>query len=276
MMSEAKSSVAPDFLKDLAPHYLPKNLTRVGRDCDGGYLLPRDVLTVSSIFCLTLGVGCDVSFETSLMKKIPNSKFELYDGSMKLKPIFLWAVNYFPKIHRSLSLLYKYCVFTYIMKKNSKNFKLCRRFVGDRTQNPSAIDLSEILTNHVTDREHHDMSIIKIDIERSEYEIFSEEAFEEIKYYSVVIIEFHGALKFSEEIQDIMKNFHCQGFFVGHFHNNNSTPFMPKIGCNNCFELTLLNSKTFTQLEDASREVYPLLTLDHSSDKTKEEHEFQF
>ena len=63
-----------NFLKP----YKVKNLIRLGRKFDGGYLVCSDAIQkIENV--ITLGVGDDISFEIDIERKCPLKKIHLYD-----------------------------------------------------------------------------------------------------------------------------------------------------------------------------------------------------
>ena len=66
--------------KILRPTEFP-GLIRVGREMDGGYVVPRSVVDSSSVL-VSLGVNDDWSFEEGIRKLNPKTIIEAYDNSV--------------------------------------------------------------------------------------------------------------------------------------------------------------------------------------------------
>ena len=71
-----------------------KNLLRLGRDFDGGYLVCEKTLNKCQNL-ITLGVGDDISFEIDFLKKIHNCNISLYDHTANDSLFFKIIMKYF-------------------------------------------------------------------------------------------------------------------------------------------------------------------------------------
>lgn len=60
-------------------------MVRLGRDCDGGYVVPLDVVATAEA-CLSYGVGDDTSFEEDLARSCPDVQVHLFDHSIARLP----------------------------------------------------------------------------------------------------------------------------------------------------------------------------------------------
>jgi len=138
--------------KIFEPFYC-KDIIRLGRDHDGGYLVNRqDILKSTRL--LSLGVGDDISFEQDFIK-INDCQIDAYDGTIEKD------VNFFTGDKRKLHI----------------------ENIGHGI---GTTKLSDILS------EDDQNVFLKCDIEGSEYEILKEVIVHSHKF-SGIVIEFHDA-----------------------------------------------------------------------------------
>ena len=221
-------------------------------------------------FIVSLGVGCDIAFEKDLIFLNQKNKAVLYDKTMTSGGILFWTFRLFPNIKKILGLIVKYFVMKLQIYMHKDKLRLVPKYVGANQANKDIISLDQIIADTSNEVEKADVSILKIDIERSEYEIFNEFNFEQLSEFSIILIEYHGLIKHLDNIKEINSNFEKQGYFVGHFHNNNCTPYLEKFSCNNCIEITYLKSNHYTRAKVNSN-TYPIDGLDFSCCPKNEE-----
>lgn len=141
--------------KILEPFYC-KDLIRLGRNNDGGYLVSKeDVIRSSKL--LSFGIGDDISFEEDF-SKINECDIHAYDGTIDSQ------FNFFDADHR----------------------KIFFNNIGPGTGNKK---ISELLTE--TDKN----IFIKCDIEGGEYDILNELIIYSNKF-SGIVIEFHDVYQY--------------------------------------------------------------------------------
>ena len=264
------------MLNKFKPKVLAKNLIRLGPRKDSGYVLHKNILKNNSIFLLSLGVGFEIGFEKDIIKKFRSKKIVLVDYSSS---DFAFILSQFSlliklKLYRFLANIYRYIFYKKFMIKSSKNIDFLSKYVNNYNDKRN-IEFHQILQKYKSyiDKE---LSILKIDIERSEYKILNENSLKLIsKYFQVVLIEFHGLITFHEKINQIDNLFKKNNFFVGHYHNNNTVPFHKKYNMSNCFEVTYLCKSRFLEEEIYDQE-YPLKNLDFSCNPKLDEIKFNF
>jgi len=184
------SDALSDFILKFKNHYISCNLIRVGRDTDGGYLMPDMLGDIN--YCFSAGVGDSMSFEKELSEKYYIKSF-MADAS----------VNNF--------------------KENDKNLEFIPKFIGGSSK-VEFISLSDWIKKSESLVNKHN-KILQMDIEGGEYNVLALEDSETLAVFSSMIIEFHGLEKlfdqeflqmFSGIFQKIYKN-----FSICHVHPNN-------------------------------------------------------
>jgi hypothetical protein len=185
-----------DLLLLIKKNYIKVDLIRIGDNDDGGYLVPNLVSQIDVLF--SPGVAKSTSFETSL--------------------------------------LHQYGIFSYMIdasvdgpKDFNCNFE--KLYLGSKTQN-KYITLKDWLHkhDHLNDNKR---KMLQMDIEGSEYEVLLSTDLDVLKYFDIILIEFHHFTDFMntfsflilEQVFDKL----LVDFYIVHLHPNN-TDRLGKIG----------------------------------------------
>ena len=186
----------PEFFK-----FKPaKDLIRIGKDNDGGYLISKKDL-LKSDFLLSLGICDDWSFEKDFVK---NNKIPLhaYDA--------LLDYNFLRK--RNISIINKIKkIFSYKNFFKGKNIHF-RKFIGINNNKEGFYTLSSVLNDL-----NFKAIFLKIDIEGSEYRVLDSIISNHHKL-SGLVIEFHDCDINLSKIEWFIKNFNLK---LVHIHANN-------------------------------------------------------
>jgi len=129
-------------------------LVRIGPSGDGGYLLPNDFS--KSEICFSPGVSNNWGFEKDLYEKTGISSV-MYDGSVTA-PIDL-----------------------------TENHKFIKKFIGPSTHG-DYISITDTLS---TDLKEFKNIIGQIDIEGSEYDLFTTISTKDLSRFNIIVCEFH-------------------------------------------------------------------------------------
>lgn len=144
------------FIKNFKSHYVNIELTRIGGDKDGGYLVPSH--SISNInYCFSPGVAETMTFEEQLADEF-GIKSYMADASVKGIPI------------------------------EHNNFSFQQKFIGSVDDN-NYMNLSEWV--YSVDNIDNNM-ILQMDIEGGEYDVLTFESKELFSKFSIILIEFHG------------------------------------------------------------------------------------
>lgn len=188
-------------------------LIRIGEKNDGGYLIP-DILKEIK-YCFSAGVGHTNEFETDLNK-------------YKIK-----------------SFLADYSIDKSI--RNLHEFDFLKKFITSFDDEISK-NINSWIFEKISKKEL-DKTILKLDVEGSEYEILSsldERILQELK---IIIIEFHGLEMIGDEntnkiLISILRKI-SKYFYVVHIHPNNccGTHYISKFKVPSVLEVTYINKK---------------------------------
>ena len=199
-----------NLIKCFKPIKTQYNLIRIGDKNDGGYLVPDIINKIR--YCVSGGVGHTNEFELQLEKF--GIKSFLADYSVE-EP------------------------------KNLNNFDFKKKFLGSYN-NLDTININSWI-KRFENKFEPEKSILKLDIEKSEYEVINSIDEEILKKFKILIIEFHGLEMIGEEsfYQKLcsVKNKILKNFLTVHIHPNNCCGMhnVRKFKTPSVFEVTYLN-----------------------------------
>lgn len=201
-------------IKYFKPLLTNHRLIRIGEKNDGGYLIP-DILNEIK-YCFSAGVGHTNKFETDL------NKYEI-----------------------------KSFLADYSIDKNVRNlqqFDFLKKFITSYNDETSK-NINSWIFEKISEKELN-KTILKLDVEGSEYEILSsldEKILQELK---IVIIEFHGLEMIGDEntnkiLLSILRKL-FKYFYVVHIHPNNccGIHYVSKFKVPSVLEVTYINKKS--------------------------------
>lgn len=220
------------------PNYLRPTSTldniRLGRDYDGGYIVPKSSVKESDLL-LSFGINLDWSFEIDYAKVNTASQIVCYDSTTSFLRAVFYSITrflYYPvsrKSHhlKALNVLFSYPFFW------SKNVTLFQKFVKKKPTNEKSISIVEVLNSC-----HSNKIFLKIDIEGDEYEIIDELVLNATKF-TAVAIEFHncGESKFKKAAEALLNE-----FYISHIHINNAAGLTEQ-GFPHLLEISFVNKK---------------------------------
>ena len=179
------------FIQKLKIYKTDKELIRLGDENDGGYLLPNDLEGVK--YCFSAGVGQLIQFEKDCQQKFNIDSF-LCD---------------FNEIPKSLS---------------SEKFDYCQKKIQTFSDSESITFDDRINSKKI---EENDEIILKVDIERSEFETLLNISEKNLKKIRILIIEFHNLRDLRNKsffrITDSLISRLNKFFYLTHMHPNNSS-----------------------------------------------------
>ena len=234
------------------------DLTRLGRNADGGYILDKKII-VESKYLISFGLGDDWSFELDLIARNKNIEIHVYDhtinSSTYLAKIFKYVRRFltfrsdFNSIYSRIKEYLNYKSFI-----NHKNVSFFKEKVSSPAKYNYESDIKKIFSRIDLSKK----IILKCDIEGSEYEII-DDLMKVSSSINIILIEFHNIGEkdelFTQSITKLKEKFN-----IIHLHGNNHanilTSGLPKI-----LEMTLLN-KSF--VIDTSEQInsFPIKDLD--------------
>ena len=203
----------------------PFELIRLGRNSDGGYIVPKELIKDELISC---GINDEVSFESDYIKHNENAKIYSYDGSINEFPI-----------------------------ENHKNI-IWEKLNIDKNDSKNTISLNTIFEKfNLIDKKS---VMLKIDIEGAEYNSFKD--FKYMNCISCLVIEIHNILKDQVKFEELMSYINKTHTLI-HKHDNNCGGYFKY--CNityaNCYELTFVNNN-FIDKKEVNYIKLPIKNLD--------------
>ena len=263
------------------------DLVRIGRNADGGYLLPSQVLAEVN-GCLSFGLGAEWSFEQALLElkqvKISPKNIVFFDASISVFGIIKSLVymgrrtvyevrSRRPKserkftledFKRSLIALVAYLP-TFRFRKN--RMVHIRKFVVHSPSKKNEISFIDALS-YRSDPRH---TIVKIDIEGGEWELLREKKdVDLLADVPVLIMEMHDTRR--EQFMKIVELLKAH-FWIAHLHGNTSDR-CTESGMPLYLEMTFVN-KRFTP-EPGIRTKLPINGLDFPVRPGEAPYEFVF
>ena len=263
------------------------DLVRVGRNADGGYLFPKNVLDDVN-GCLSFGLGAEWSFETYLLEmgegKVSPKRVVFFDASISILGL-LKSIVYMgrrtayelrirrPKperkfrledLKRSLIALFMYLP-TFRFGKN--RLRHIRMFVTHDARNKNEISFEQALSH----REDPRRTIVKIDIEGGEWDLLREASdVVQLADAPVLIVEFHDTRRPEfMKVLSMIKEF----FWIAHLHGNTSDR-ATEAGMPLYLEMTFVNKRYLPR--DGIRKKLPIDGLDFPVRPGEAPYEFEF
>lgn len=246
-----------------------EDLVRVGKEGDGGYVLPKHLIKVADTL-VSMGVFNDWSFEKDFLKLNPNIKIHAYDHSI--------SRSYFRNsilIGIAKFLLAKTCLSNVLFRINV--YREYKKFFPQR-----AVHFQEMIFNRmdnnkcatidtVIKRTCGEKIFIKMDIECCEYRVL-----EDVLRYSSnvigIVIEFHDTepyrLTFNNIVQKLLEKYH-----IAHIHANNYSG-IGKDNLPEVLEITFIRKDLVTGTKRRSK--FPILGLDYPNVADRPDIQFQF
>jgi hypothetical protein len=196
-----------------------KNLTRLGRNFDGGYLVCEDTLNKCKNL-ITFGVGDDTSFERDFHKLKKPNNIHLYDYTVNYKLFFYIILKYlrrFITLRATASdVIYNINNFLNFKKFIAQsNVRLFKEKVVSKIKEKNDVNLDTVFLR----LNNNSNNLVKIDIEGSEYEII-DKLMEFHSNIEMLIIEFHWINKNKKAFKESIKKLNNE-FKIIHLHANN-------------------------------------------------------
>jgi hypothetical protein len=240
-------------------------LVRVGRDNDGGYVLPRDLIEKSAAL-LSLGVNDDWSFEEDMLAANPALRITCVDGTTGMGRILLKTAQnsvdmighlfsrQIPKFRRNVSYLSKPFAFWRFFSKHELLPLMVRSSAA-----AGCVTLPELLERS-TRGEADCWVILKSDIEGAEFSVLPASV-GHLKQVAAILIEFHDLDRNWEAFVACMSAL-LPGFHIAHVHGNNFDGYAAGTTVPVTLEMTLVNKALVAGEPPPATQPYPLPGLD--------------
>ena len=217
-------------------------LIRLGKNNDGGYIIPQKSINSSSKL-YSFGLNDDFSFEKDFYKK-KNVDVVCFDQSVNYK-FFLKHI-----LHGKFIKFFQYFEYRFFFDgKKRKHLK--KNIIPKGTfQFDHEVDSADI--NSIIKENTLNDIFFKIDIEGSEYRILSQ-LIKHSSHISGLVIEFHDCDLNLDKIINFVENFELQ---IVHIHVNN-WGYISSTGLPRALEITFSPKKFNSKLKDEDKK-YPI------------------
>ena len=196
------------FIKSLSPKAVGYDLTRIGRNRDGGYLAPDDLEGIQA--CFSPGGGRS-TFEETLAVRYGIKSFIAEKDEIEMTQV--------ARMKRFIRQLRKHKTFCL-----SLNFDIENKYIGVEN-NLTTIRLHDWMRKKVQLDSIGDL-ILQMDIEGDEMDILMDTSPEALKKFRIMVIEFHLMMLYDLSVFSRFKgvfNKILSDFCVVHIHPNNGT-----------------------------------------------------
>jgi hypothetical protein len=243
------------------------DLVRVGSDSDGGYVVPRSVLSACDGI-LGLGIHADWSFERDARALSAAGRAHLYDATTTIP----WLVSRMPmgvlrilggalsaqprRVRDGLNRLAAPFRYRRFFRGDVRHYP---QMIGHRTE-PGWVDPATAIARL---REAGATRIlVKMDIEGGEYEVLPRIG-EWGEQVDLLLVEFHGIQDDPARFNALMREL-SRLFVPVHLHGNNSQPLTAD-GFPGMVEITFLARRLMPRGARAAPFDYPIPALDRRS-----------
>lgn len=200
----------------------PYELIRLGRRCDGGYVVPKELLCENLLTC---GISDEVTFEEDYLKMINSANIHAFDGTIKDIPVSIK------------------CDKVAFHKKN----------IGS-IDNESEITLNKIIEEYFVNA---DKIFLKMDIEGGEYPGFETITRDNLLKFNCIVIEVHSLDQNYDSFESLMERIESE-FILIHKHDNNCGKYFNYNGniVPNVYELTFVRKDLISSIEPSDQKIH--------------------
>ena len=205
-----------------------KDLIRVGKENDGGYLVSKKDIKNADVL-VGLGINDDWSFEEEF-RNIKDVPVYAYDGSIDAKQFFKNFVKSICKLNNPvITLKNLWTIFSYLIFFSKSEVTHIKKFVDFNSYNSNHISMQKVFENIKNTN-----IFFKIDIEGSEYRILETLLLNQSRICGLVI-EFHDIDLHLDKIEKFIRDFSLN---LVHIHANNCGDFIMENSMPLVLELT--------------------------------------
>jgi hypothetical protein len=240
------------------------DLVRVGRDNDGGYVLPRRVIERSNVL-LSLGVNDDWSFEAGALEINGKLRVVCVDGTTSTARVARKAMRKAvdmvghlmsfqkEKLRRNASYLATPLRFHRFFSQH----ELLRLMVA-RDEGPGVTTLPALFTRVAASP--HEWVLLKVDIEGAEYDVLSLPG-DRYRRVAALLVEFHDLGRNWRRMEECVAEL-LQTFEIAHIHGNNFAGVIPGTGVPAALEFSFVHRSFAPESCAPSGHAYPIAGLD--------------
>jgi len=255
-----------------------KNLIRVGKDNDGGYVIPYEIISKTDVL-LSYGINKDWSFEKYFYKNNSNVNIHCYDHTLNFLSLIRYTIKYillFPfycitldtkrlkRCTHGIFLIPDYFVF---FGKKAKHFKYRIRSTDNNNSKTVGYTLKQF------PKVAGDF-FIKMDIERAEYKVL-DDIIDLSDFIGAIVVEFHAIDKLAEDFNKIINKI-LKHFYIVHVHGNNYSKLLTNQNFPSAIEITFINKSHCDKNVKLSIKKYPLEGLDQPNKISRPDYDIVF
>ncbi len=249
------------------------DLIRVGRDKDGGYILPSRVLNYSNSL-ISGGIYTDWSFEEEFISRANINSFFLVDRDSSVSSQYKKLIDYlkgkkvssFSKIFQLMHFFYNVPRLFFVRRKFSKKFiDAYLTFSNSINVQEDRMTSLPSLLNRLPQKDDEKAIFLKLDIEGSEWEII-DDIVSLAPFLTGLALEVHDLDEMPYKLDNLVKLLSENGLKIVHVHPNNAGGFCKGTSLPRLLEITFLNSKLFSKDELKANLLEPFHYL-HNLDK---------
>lgn len=200
-------------------------LVRMGRENDGGYVLPRAAVAEADGL-LSLGINDDWSFDRAFNRLRPAAPIVGYDPTISRSRFFLKALG--KALILPLAVLVKprrsvtRCLHAWRVALDYGPFfhgpaRHVSRWIGDATRE-GVTSLADALADPAFESSRR--VVLKVDIEGAEYAAFASTPLSSLSAVTLLLVEFHDVSRHLGELEALSARL-APGFAIAHVHANN-------------------------------------------------------
>ena len=250
------------------------DLIRVGRDKDGGYILPSRLLSCTNSL-ISGGIYTDWSFEEEFISRANIKSFFLVDRDSSVSSQYAKLIDYlkeknvsrFSKIFQFIHFFYNVPRLFLIRRKFSKKFidayLTCSNSIN--VQEDKMTSLPSLLKRLSQKGDDSKAIFLKLDIEGSEWEII-DDIISLAPFLTGLALEVHDLDEMPKQLDNLINSLSDNGLKIVHVHPNNAGGFCKGTSLPRLLEITFLNSKLFSKDELMANLLEPFHYL-HNLDK---------
>jgi hypothetical protein len=259
---------------DLAP-YRPialDDLVRVGRDHDGGYVIPRRALSAARAL-VGLGISADWSFEEAFARANPGARVVGVDGSVSAAVFRRWARDHFVQAWRGALRAKRSVALPHLRTAcghlgdaraltrffDGRDRRFVSRYFGP-ADGPDCVCWATLCREHGLPGGGDGGVFLKMDIEGAEYQTLGG-LLAHADCITGAVVEFHDLDREWDRFAELMDAC-CGPFAVAHLHGNNWAPLIPGTRTPTVLEVSFVNRRLLDAPPVPSAAALPLPGLD--------------
>tara|TARA_B100000886_G_scaffold115099_1_gene77478 strand:- start:269 stop:1078 length:810 start_codon:yes stop_codon:yes gene_type:complete len=248
------------------------NLKRIGRDNDGGYIIPKLIIDKCDGL-LSYGINKDWSFEIDFLKRKKNINVHCYDHTLDLLSLLKFTF-------KSILLCFVYLIILdkIRLKKSIYGLSIIQSYLNFFTDSTKHFRKriwnvnkgNDVTVKNTINKIYSEGSkniFIKMDIEGAEFKVLEKLDYSKVNILGLAI-EFHDINLKEKEFNRIII-YLKKIFYIAHVHGNNFSKVDNISKFPSSVEITFINKKLIKGKIRKSEKKYPINGLDQPNKHSK-------